>query len=84
MLREGGCCFNPPIAALDVGAPTELGAVGAELYETRKRIIRTVIRHLATIINPIGAPKMDRASIFLHAASGFLKKYSLEAEESHF
>ena len=65
-----------------MGAPTELGAVGAGFDETSKKIIPRVIRTPATIIHPIGDPKMDRASIILHAASGFLKKYSLDAEKS--
>ena len=57
-----------------MGGSTELGAVGAGFVESRKKIIRRVIRHLVTIIHPISASKMERASIFLHAASGFLKK----------
>ena len=60
----------------DVGALTDLGA---RFNETGKIILAG---HVDAIIHYISAPKMHRASIFLHAASGFLKKYSLEAEES--
>jgi len=35
------------VNSLHVGALTELGAVGAELYETRKNIFRRVFRHPA-------------------------------------
>ena len=64
-----------------MGAPTELGT---GFDETRKKIIPRVIHHLATIIHPISASKMERASIFLHIASGILKIGSLEAEKSSF
>ena len=65
--------------AAHVGALTDLGA---RLYESGKKILAGYWRGVGAINHPISAPKMKRSSIFLNAASGFLKKYSPEVEKS--
>ena len=62
-----------------VGGLTDLGA---RLYESEGKILAGYWRGVGVINHPISAPKMKRASIFPNAASGFLKKYSPEAEKS--
>ncbi len=64
-----------------VGGLTDLGA---RLYESEEKILAGYWRGVGTINHPIGSPKMERASIFLNAASGFLKIASQEAEKSQF
>ena len=64
-------------------APSRIwDALGWKLYESEKKILAGYWRCVGAINHPISAPKMKRASIFLNAASGFLKKYSPEAEKS--
>ena len=58
--------------------------LGAGLEGSGEKMLAPCWRHVDAIIHPISAPKMDATWIFLHVASGFLKKYSPEAEESHF
>ena len=65
-----------------VGGLTDLGPHGSEIVRDQEKILAGHWRDVGAIIHPISAPKMERASIFLHAASGFLKKYSPEAEKS--
>ena len=61
------------------GAPTTFGK---KHPENIGGLLARCWRAVGAIIHPISAPKMEGASIFLHVASGFLKKYSPEAEES--
>ena len=64
-------------------APSRIwDALGWKLYESEGEILAGYWRGVGAINHPISAPKMKRASIFLNAASGFLKKYSPEAEKS--
>ena len=49
----------------DVGAATELGAQGAGLYETSKKIIRMVIRHPARHRDRCGPRSLMRGRLVM-------------------
>ena len=73
ILRVGGAGVH-----LDMGDPLDLGP---RLWIHGKKKVPRWCRDVGAIIHPISAPKMERAPIFQHVASGILKKASLEAEK---
>ena len=76
-----GVDITDSMLSLDVGQSLDLVP---GFLKVGKIILPRYCRDIAANICSISAPKMEGASAFLHAESGFLKKYSLEAEESHF
>ena len=66
-LRDG--LNTAPAAGGEAGHVGGLTDLGARFHETGKIILAGYWRDVGAIIHPISAPKMERASIFLHAAS---------------